>query len=45
MDSALDYCDREIMTCVYTNKCIDAGLVEDLIIKIMEKRFGSNGKP
>ena len=42
---ALDCCDREIMSWVATTKGIDAGLVGDLMMQAVEKRFGSNGKP
>ncbi len=42
---AMDCCDREIMRWVATTKGIDAGLVGDLMMKVVEKRFGSNGKP
>jgi putative transposase len=42
---ALDCCDREIMSLMATTKGIDAGLVGDLIMQAVEKRFGSNGKP
>jgi putative transposase len=33
------------MSCVATTKGIDAGLVGDLIMQAVEKRFGSNGNP
>ena len=42
---ALDCCDREIMSWVATTKGIDAGLVGDMMMQAVEKRFGSNGKP
>jgi putative transposase len=42
---ALDCCDREIMSWVATTKGIDAGLVGDLMMQAVEKRFGSHGKP
>ncbi len=42
---ALDCCGRDIMSWVATTKGIDAGLVGDLMIQAVEKRFGSNGKP
>ena len=42
---ALDCCDRGIMSWVATTNVIDAGLVGDLMIQAVEKRFGSNGKP
>jgi len=42
---ALDCCDREILSWVATTKGIDAGLVGDLMMHAVEKRFGSNGKP
>jgi len=41
----LDGCDREIMRWVATTKAIDAGLVGDLMMQAVEKRFGLNGKP
>jgi putative transposase len=41
----LDCCDREIMSWVATTKGIDAGLVGDLMMQTVEKRFGSHGKP
>ncbi len=43
--SALGCCDGEIMSWVATTKGIDAGLVGDLMMQAVEKRFGSNGKP
>jgi putative transposase len=43
--SALDCCDREVMSWVATTKGIDAVLVGDLMMQAVEKRFGSNGKP
>jgi len=42
---ALDCCDIEIMSWVATTKGIDAGLVGDLMMQAVEKRFGSHGKP
>jgi len=42
---ALDCCDREIMSWVATTKGIDAGLVGDLMMQAVEKRFGPSGKP
>ncbi len=42
---AQDCCDREIMSWVATTKGIDAGLVGDLMMQAVEKRFRSNGKP
>jgi putative transposase len=42
---ALDCCDREIMSWVATTKVIDAGLVGDLMMQAVEKRFVSNVKP
>jgi putative transposase len=42
---ALDFCDREIMSCMATIKGIDAALVGDLIMQVVENRFGPNGKP
>jgi len=33
------------MSWVATTKGIDAGLVGDLMMQAVEKRFGSNGKP
>jgi putative transposase len=33
------------MSYVATTKGIDAGLVGDLMMQDVEKRFGSNGKP
>ncbi len=42
---ALDFCDREIMSWVATTKGSDAGLIGDLMIQAVEKRFGSKGKP
>ena len=42
---ALDCCDREAMSWVATTKGIDAGLVGDLMMQAVEKRFGPNGKP
>jgi putative transposase len=33
------------MSWVATTKGIDAGLVGDLMMQVVEKRFGSNGKP
>ena len=33
------------MSWVATTKGIDAGLVSDLMMRAVEKRFGSNGKP
>ena len=42
---ALDCCDREIMSWVATTKGIDAGLVGDLMIQTVERRFESIGKP
>ncbi len=41
---AQDCCDREIMSWVATTKGIDAGLIGDLMMQTVEKRFGSNGK-
>ena len=38
----LDCCDREVMSWVATNKCIDAGLVGDLMMQAVENRFGAN---
>ena len=37
---ALECCDREIMSWVSTTKCIDVGLVCDLMMQAVEKRFG-----
>jgi putative transposase len=34
-----------MMSWVATTKGIDAGLVGDLMMQAVEKRFGSNGKP
>ncbi len=45
MAFALDCCDREIRSWVATTKGIDAGMVGDLMMQAVEKRFGSNGKP
>ena len=42
---SLYYCDRENMSWVATNKGIYAGLVGDLLMQAVEKRFGSHGKP
>jgi len=42
---ALDFCDREVMSWMSTNKGIDAALVGDLMMQVVEKRFGANGKP
>jgi putative transposase len=42
---ALDCCDRAIMRWVATTKGIDAGLVGDLMMQAVEKRFVSNDKP
>jgi putative transposase len=42
---ALDRCDREIMNWVATTKNNDTGLVGDLMMLAVEKRFGLNGKP
>jgi putative transposase len=39
--NALDCCDREIMNWVSTTKGIDAGLVGDLMMQAVEKRFVS----
>jgi len=39
---ALDCCDREVMSWVATTKGIDAGLVGDLMMQAVEKRFGAN---
>ena len=39
---ALDCCDREVMSWVATTKGIDSGLVSDLMMQAVEKRFGSN---
>ncbi len=36
---ALDCCDREVMSWVATTKGIDAGLVCDLMMQAVEKRF------
>jgi putative transposase len=33
------------MSWVATTKGIDAGLIGDLMMQVVEKRFGSNGKP
>ena len=41
---ALDCCDREIMSWVATTKGINAGLVRNLMMKAVDKRFGSHGK-
>jgi hypothetical protein len=38
-------CDREFMSWVATTKGIDAGLVGDLMMQAVEKRFGSHGQP
>jgi len=45
MEFALDCCYREIMSWVATTKGIDAGLVGDLMMQAVKKRFGSNGNP
>lgn len=37
---ALDCCDREAMSWVATTKGIDAGLVGDLMMQAVERRFG-----
>jgi putative transposase len=42
---ALDFCDRENMSCMATIKGIDAALVGDLIMQAVENRFGPYGKP
>jgi putative transposase len=42
---ALDCCDREIMSLVATTNGIVAGLVGDLIMQALEKRFVTHGKP
>jgi putative transposase len=42
---ALDYCDKETINWVATTKGIDAGLIGDLMMQAVEKRFGSNDKP
>ena len=39
---ALDCCDREVMSWVATTKGIDSGLVSDLMMQAVEKRFGAN---
>jgi putative transposase len=39
---ALDCCDREIMSLVASTKGSDAGLVGDLMMNAVVKRFGSN---
>ena len=42
---ALDCCDREVMSWVATTKGIDAGLVGDLMMQAVEKRFGTKAAP
>ncbi len=42
---ALDCSERAIMSWVATTKGIDAGLVGDLMMQAVKRRFGSNGKP
>jgi len=42
---ALDCCDREVMSWVATTKGIDAGLVGDLMMQAVERRFGTSGTP
>ncbi len=42
---ALDCCDREVMSWVATTKGIDAGLVGDLMMQAVEKRFGTSAAP
>jgi len=42
---ALDCCDREVMSWVATTKGIDAGLVGDLMMQAVERRFGTSETP
>ena len=42
---ALECCDREVMSWVATTKGIDAGLVGDLMMQAVERRFGTSETP
>ena len=45
MAFALDCCDREVISWVATTKGIDAGLVGDLMMQAVERRFGTSEAP
>jgi putative transposase len=45
MAFALDCCDREVMSWVATTKGIDAGLVGDLMMQMVELRFSTCETP